>query len=131
MTSSVPPTPPIASAAQAVALLEPLFAGGGFGIIAVLHLDGERRLLGIGQYPVAEDESRLPTRAILSDGLRLGAEGMVLAHRSADAGDGPGEAERRQTSDLAEVGRSLGIELHDRLVFGDGACRSYRAMGLL
>ena len=130
MSRPAPPPQIVASAADAAALFEPLFAEGGFGTIAVIHLDSERRLLGLGQYPVAAEEMRLPTRAILSDGLRLGAEGMILAHRRSGAGSGD-EAESQETRELAEVARSLGIELHDRLVFADGGCESYRGMGLL
>ena len=112
-------------------MLEPLLGGGGSPTIAVLHLDAERRLLGTGQYSVAEDEALLPTRAILSDGLRLGAEGMILGHRRREGEAAPSAEERQATRALAEDGQRLGIALHDRLVFAGDACESFRRLGLL
>ena len=131
MNPPATPSSAILTAADAAVLLEPLLVGGGPPTIAVLHLDADRRLLGTGQYTVAEGDARLPTRAILSDGLRLGAEGMILAHRRRDGDPAPSVEERQATRDLAEDGRRLGIDLHDRLVFADGGCESFRRRGLL
>jgi DNA repair protein RadC len=121
----------VRTAEEAARLLAPVFEGGEGERIAVLHLDGERRLLGITEHPGGADEAELPTRALIAEALRLGAEGLIVAHNHPSGDPAPSEMDLRATRILAEVTRRLGIALHDHLIFAGGACRSLRAMGLL
>lgn len=124
-------SPPVATAAEAAALLAPLFSGGAVEKIAVLHLDRERRLIAIAEYEGTVDEAELPVRPILSEALRIGAEALIVAHNHPSGDTAPSEADRQGTRDLSDTARRLGITLYDHLIFGDGDCRSMRGLGLL
>jgi DNA repair protein RadC len=121
----------VRTAEDARRLLAPLFEGAQAERIGVLHLDGERRLLGIGQFEGGFDAVELPARALFVEALRLGAEGMVVSHNHPSGDADPSASDRRATRMLAETGERLGIALHDHLIFTAGECRSLRALGLL
>ena len=121
----------VATARDAAALLAPVLAPAGAGAVAILHLDAERRLIGIGGHEAEEDPGTLPIRAIIAEALRLGAEGIVLGRNRPDGDASPGEAEREAARALADTARSLGIRLFDLLVFSAGEVRSFRELGLL
>lgn len=132
----VDPAPPqriaVATAEQAAALLAPFFEGADGEKVAVLHLGPERGLVGLAEYPGSFDAVEVPARLIFAEGLRLGAEGLIVAHNHPSGDPAPSEADLRATRILAETGRTLGIVLHDHLIFaGEGRCMSFRAEGLL
>jgi DNA repair protein RadC len=124
-------SPPVATAADAAALLGPLFSGGLSEKIAVLHLDRDRRLIAIAEYDGAADEAELPVRPILSEALQMGAEALIVAHNHPSGDTEPSEADRQGTRDLSDTARRLGITVYDHLIFGGGDCRSMRGLGLL
>ena len=121
----------IRTAADAAALAEPLLAGAEGERIVVLHLDGERRVLALSDYAGEAAHVELPMRRIIEEALRLGAEGMVVAHNHPSGDPEPSEADLSATRELAATARSLGIALHDHLIFAGGEWRSLRQMGLL
>ena len=122
----------VRSAADAAALFAPRLAGAGRERLLVAHLDADRRLLGLIEMPEGKpDEVVLRTRRILTDALRLGGRGIVLAHNHPSGDPAPSEADRSVTRRLAETAAALGIALHDHLIFAGEDCRSLRAMGLL
>jgi len=121
----------IATAEDAAALLQP-FVEGPDGHVAVLHLDGAQRVIAVTPAPRDEAEAgELPVAAILRAALRLGADGIVVGYARADGDLEPSESERESTRRLAEAAAAMGVRLMDQLLFGSGACRSYRALGLL
>jgi DNA repair protein RadC len=121
----------VRTAEDARRLLAPVFDGAEVERIGVLHLDGERRLLGVGEFEGGFDAVELPARLLFGEALRLGAEGLVVAHNHPSGDAGPSESDRRATRILAETGERLGILLHDHLIFARAECRSLRALGLL
>jgi DNA repair protein RadC len=123
--------PSVATAAEAAALLAPLFSSDSAEKIAVLHLDRDRRLIAIAEYQGTADEAELPVRPILSEALQIGAEALIVAHNHPSGDTAPSEADRQGTRDLSDTARRLGITLYDHLIFGGGDCRSMRGLGLL
>jgi len=123
----------IASAGEAAAILAPYFEGADEERVAVLHLDGEGRLIGVTHELSGEPDSvPMPVRTILVSALRLGAEGIVVAHNHPSGDPSPSEADRDATRRLAEGCRALAIRLVDHLIFAAGAeSRSMAEMGLL
>jgi DNA repair protein RadC len=124
----------ISSAQDAAELFGPCFAdaAGEGEMLAVAHLDGERRLIElIAGAPSGADHVDLPVRRILEDALRLGASGLVIAHSHPSGDAQPSREDVDATRELAETGARLGIRLHDHLIFGGGEVSSLRAMGLL
>ncbi|MDQ4087865.1 MAG: JAB domain-containing protein [Pseudomonadota bacterium] len=122
----------IGTARDAADLLEPLFAGAAGEKLAVLHLDRERRVIALDERPLGSHEAvLLPMREIIDSALRLGGEGLVIAHNHPSGDPRPSRADIDATRRLAETAAQLGIQLHDHLIFAGGGCRSFRELGLL
>ncbi|MEA3033257.1 MAG: repair protein RadC [Sphingomonadales bacterium] len=122
----------IATAEDAAGILAPMFAAAEAERILVIHLDSGQNLLGITVEASGEAEDvELPVAAIAASALRLGAEGIVVAHNHPSGNPEPSDADREATRRLAEVVRSIGVRLVDHLVFGGGETTSFRALGLL
>ena len=121
----------IATAADAADALRRCFDDASGETIAVLHLDSNRRLLGITEYPGDRDSADLPLRAIVAEALRLDAAGLIVAHNHPSGDARPSAEDIDATRRLGETARALGIALHDHLIFAAGGCGSFRALGLL
>ena len=123
----------IATAQDAALLFGPAFADAAEGeTLAVAYLDDERRLLELVVLPAeAASEVELPMRQILSDGLRLGATGIIVAHNHPSGDPQPSREDIEATRELAETAARLGVRLLDHLIFAGGETCSLREMGLL
>lgn len=122
----------VATARAAADLLAPVFADVAGEKLAVLHLDAERRMIALDEYAVSsEDEIVLPMREIFGAALEHKAAGMVIAHNHPSGDPRPSRADKAATRRLAETAGTLGITLHDHLIFADGEFRSFRELGLL
>ena len=124
--------PVVLTARDAARLVEPLLGGLDREKLAVLHLDGERRLLGLVEGEVdAKAEVALPIRAIVADALRFGSAGIVIAHNHPSGDATPSAADVDATKRLAFLLAELGIGLHDHLVLAGTRISSFRLLGLL
>ena len=122
----------IATARDAADLLGPLFADRPGEMLAVLHLDSDRRLIALDESPAgAADGVDLPIREIFRVALNRGAAGIIVAHNHPSGDAQPSRADVAATRRLAETGLTLGIVVHDHLIFAGGECRSFRDLGLL
>ena len=122
----------VATARDAAELLAPLFAGLEGERLAVLHLDGARRVLAVDAHPVSErDTILLPMREIFKVALGHEAVGLILAHNHPSGDPRPSQADIMATHKFAETAQNLGIILHDHLIFAGGESRSFRELGLL
>lgn len=125
----------INTAKDAADVLVPLFDPREGEKVVALHLDGVRRLIATTEGVSGSgsgDEVELPVREIISDALRFGAVGLIVAHNHPSGDPAPSEADLGATRLLAATAASLGIALHDHVIVGrDGDCRSLRALGLL
>lgn len=119
-------------ARTAAELLEAFFAVQPGEALAVLHLDGERRLLAttFGQ-PGGEDMVDFPIRDILASALRIGAASIIVAHNHPSGDAEPSEQDLAATRRLAQAAAATGIVLDDHLIFAAGDCRSFRELKLL
>ncbi|HEY0413525.1 MAG TPA: JAB domain-containing protein [Allosphingosinicella sp.] len=122
----------IGTAEDAAALFRPFFQGAEAESVAVLHLDAERRVIGITRDAAGGTEDvELPLAAILGSALKLGAAAIVIAHNHPSGDPEPSAADRDATRRLAEAGAAMGVKLVDHLVFGGSDCRSMAALGWL
>ncbi|MFN3727596.1 MAG: JAB domain-containing protein [Allosphingosinicella sp.] len=119
------------TARHAAELLAPLFDGLREEAVAVLHLDGERRVLAVMQFDGKAGSAELPFRAIVEEAFRLGSAALVLAHNHPGGMLAPSEDDLAATRRLAQVVEPLGIRLHDHLIFAREGCLSLRGLGLL
>lgn len=123
----------IAKAQDAAAILAPYFDGAVQERVAVLHLDAERRLIGVThEGSGGHEEVELPVRSILGAALRLGADALVVAHNHPSGDPSPSQADMDATRRLADACKALSVRLLDHLIFaGAGEMRSMAALGLL
>ncbi|HKR25262.1 MAG TPA: JAB domain-containing protein [Allosphingosinicella sp.] len=121
----------IVTARDAAALLAPLFADVPGERLAVLHLDRARRPVAVDAYEAAEAEILLPMRAIFAVALGHDAAGMVIAHNHPSGDPRPSRADREATRRIAETAASLGVILHDHLIFAGTGWQSLRESGML
>jgi DNA repair protein RadC len=130
------PSPPaqaiIRTAQDAAAWCAPHLTGCTCEKLVVLHVDSERRLLWVA----VEEGGRaadidIPVRALVADAIRHCSAGLILAHCHPSGDPTPSQPDIVATLRLAELAAGLGIAVHDHLVFAGGACRSFRALGLL
>ena len=119
------------SARHAADLLAPLFDRRRDEAVGILHLDSDRRVLGIMQFDGEPRSAALPFRAIIEEALRLGSAALVLAHNHPGGVPAPSEDDLAATRRLAQVVEPLGIRLHDHLIFAGRGCLSLRGLGLL
>jgi DNA repair protein RadC len=121
----------VSSPDEARRLLAPLFEKAASEKIAVLHLDDERRLLALREYPGGTDSAELPLRLLVEEALRLGTSGLIVAHNHPGGDPSPSAEDLQVTRLLADTGRNLGIRLIDHLIFAGEQVRSLRELGLL
>jgi len=122
----------IVTARDAADLLEPLFADASGEALAIVHLDAAQCLIAIDERTsVRSDAIDLPMREIFQAALASGAVGLILAHNHPSGDPRPSRADIEATRRFAETAATLGIRLHDHLIFAGGECRSFREMGLL
>ena len=120
------------TAHKAAELLRPFFEAQKGEAVAVLHLDGDRRLLASTFTEAAGVVSvDLPIREILGSALRLGAASLIVAHNH-PSGDGrPSEADIAATRRLADAAAAAGVRLTDHFIFAGEEVSSFRALGLI
>jgi DNA repair protein RadC len=113
-------------------VLAPFFADAEGELLAVLHLGPGNRLLALTiEEPGSTDEIELVVAAILTKALRIGAEGLILAHNHPSGDPTPSRADEAATRALAAAAAHVDIRIHEHLVFGGGESRSFRDLGLL
>jgi DNA repair protein RadC len=122
----------INSAQDAARLFQDVFISAERESMMVAFLDRERRPIATKQLEARRaDAEDFPLRAIIEDALRLDAHGIIVASLSPGEDPSPREADLAATRALASTSRSLGIALHDHLIFGVGEYQSMRSLGLL
>ena len=117
---------------KAEQVLAPFFAEAEGELLAVLHLGPGNRLLALTmEEPGSADEVELVVAAILKKALRIGAEGLILAHNHPSGDPTPSKADEAATRALAAAAAQVDIRLHEHPVFGGGEWRSFRKLRLL
>lgn len=118
------------SVEAAVALFGPQLGRATREMLAVAHLDAELRLIGIRlRYSPLCTAVVLPLRTIIADALALDARALVLAHNHPSGDPRPSAADLDATRSLVKLARSIGLRVHDHLVFAGGHHVSLRAEG--
>jgi len=122
----------IRTAKDAAALLSPMLAHGAEEMVVTAHLDARQRLIALTvEEPGQCDAVELPVQAMLSTALRLGAKSLIVAHNHPSGDPAPSEADRDATRALAAAAGTVGIRIHDHLIFAGDDCRSFLKLGLL
>jgi DNA repair protein RadC len=122
----------IGTVSEAAEILAPFCASIGSEALAVLHLAGDNRLLGVTLEPAGgPDIVELPIADILRKALGMRAAAIVIAHNHPSGDPSPSAADEEATRALARAAAGVDIRLQDHLIFAGAECRSFRSLGLL
>lgn len=98
----------------------------------VLFLNKKNELLGeeILQEGTVDHASVYP-RELIKHALAAGATAIILVHNHPSGDPKPSKADVEMTRHIAEIGKLLGIALHDHIVIGGKGHYSFKSNGLL
>jgi DNA repair protein RadC len=98
--------------------------------LRALYLDRGNRL--ISDEMISEGSSgkvAASTRAIVNRALELEASALIFVHNHPGGNAQPSPQDVAFTRKMAEIGRHLGIAVHDHLIVAGSRCTSLRARG--
>lgn len=98
--------------------------------LRVLYLDRGNRL--ISDEMIAEGSAgrvAISTRTVINRALELEASALIFVHNHPGGNARPSAEDVIFTRKLGEVGKHLGIIVHDHLIVAGGRCTSLRARG--
>lgn len=122
----------IESHAAAVDFFAPGFSGMTRESLRVVHLDRERRVVGLRlHYSPMCDTVHFPLRTIIRDALRLDTAGIILAHNHPSGDPAPSDDDLVATRAIVALAKPLGIRVHDHLIFAGDRSSSFFALGML
>jgi DNA repair protein RadC len=77
------------------------------------------------------DHTPVYPREVIRRALELSATAIILVHNHPSGDPTPSRADIQMTETIAQIGKPLGIELHDHLVIGRDGHVSFKALGLI
>lgn len=77
------------------------------------------------------DHTPVYPREVIRRALELSATAIILVHNHPSGDPTPSRADVQMTSTIAEVGKPLGITLHDHLIIGRDGHSSFKGLGLI
>ena len=63
--------------------------------------------------------------------LELAASALIMVHNHPSGDPTPSSADIRMTEELASIGKSLGITVHDHIIVGKNGHSSFRGLNLI
>ena len=98
----------------------------------ILFLDKKNQLLvDEVQQTGTVDHTPVYPREVIRRALALSASAVILVHNHPSGDPTPSRADIQMTQTIVEVGKPLGIAVHDQLIIGREGHVSFRATGLL
>ncbi len=77
------------------------------------------------------DQTAIYTREIIKRAIDLGATAVIMVHNHPSGDSAPSRQDIRMTHEIADVGKKLGIAVHDHVIVGRDGFSSMRSAGLL
>ena len=121
----------IVTARDAYQLFAPHFESAAQEKLVVAFLDAGRRVLQLSTCAGLRGNVNLPVRLVVAEALRVDAAGLLVAHNHPSGDAAPSTQDVAATRRLADAAGTLGMAVHDHLIFTPTACLSLRALGLL
>jgi DNA repair protein RadC len=98
----------------------------------ILFLDKKNTLIADEvQQKGTVDHTPVYPREVIRRALELSATAIILVHNHPSGDPTPSRADIQMTETIVEVGKPLGIAVHDHLVIGREGHASFRGLGLL
>lgn len=101
-------------------------------VLRVLYLDQKNVL--IADEVVNEgtiNHAPIYPREIMRHALQLGATSIILCHNHPSGDPTPSRQDIATTRDIVDVGRKLGVKVHDHVIVGKSGEKSMKNMGLI
>jgi DNA repair protein RadC len=100
--------------------------------VRVLHLNSKNILIGSElMFEGTLDASQVHIREVVRRAFDLGSAAIILVHNHPSGDPAPSRADIQLTRDIAEVGKRLGIAVHDHIIIAQSGYTSLRAQGLV
>ena len=100
--------------------------------LRILFLDKKNALIADEvQGTGTVDHTPVYPREVIRRALELSATAIILVHNHPSGDPTPSRADIQMTETIAQIGKPLGIELHDHLVIGRDGHVSFKALGLI
>ncbi|MDP2358184.1 MAG: DNA repair protein RadC [Beijerinckiaceae bacterium] len=77
------------------------------------------------------DHTPVYPREVVRRALELAASALIMVHNHPSGDPTPSSADIRMTEELASIGKSLGITLHDHIIVGKNGHSSFRGLNLI
>jgi DNA repair protein RadC len=77
------------------------------------------------------DHTPVYPREVIKRALELNASAIIMVHNHPSGDPAPSKNDIEITDEIKEIGRKLGIVLHDHLIIGKNGHASFKSMGLL
>lgn len=98
----------------------------------LLFLDKKNQLLADEvQQTGTVDHTPVYPREVIRRALELSASAVILVHNHPSGDPTPSRADIQMTQTIVEVGKPLGIAVHDHLIIGREGHVSFRGLGLI
>ncbi|WP_207460407.1 DNA repair protein RadC [Azospirillum sp. SYSU D00513] len=98
----------------------------------LLFLDRRNRLIADEvQQRGTVDHTPVYPREVVKRALDLSATALILVHNHPSGDPSPSRADIEMTKAVVRAAEAMGIAVHDHLIIGRGAHRSFKEMGLL
>ena len=123
---------PVEGPEDAARLFGPLLEGLTQEAVAVLHLGGRHQVLRAEVVALGSlNSAGVQPREVFRTAVKVGAAAVILAHNHPSGDPEPSEDDLRLTRRLRRCGETLGIELLDHVVIGEGRWVSMRERRIL
>ncbi len=98
----------------------------------VLFLDRRNRLIADEKMQEGTiDHTPVYPREIIKKALELGSSAIILVHNHPSGNPTPSRDDIEMTKQINEIGKQLGVILHDHLIISKGGHSSFKSMNLL
>nr|WP_255701360.1 DNA repair protein RadC [Afifella sp. H1R] len=98
----------------------------------ILFLDKKNALIADEvQQRGTVDHTPVYPREVMRRALELSATALILVHNHPSGDPSPSRADIQMTKTLIDVGKPLGVTVHDHIIIGRDGHASFRGMGLM
>lgn len=98
----------------------------------VLYLDRKNALIGDEvQGEGTVDHTPVYPREVVKRAIELSASALILVHNHPSGDPTPSAADIQMTTQIVEIGKSLGITVHDHIIVGRQGHASFRGLKLI
>lgn len=101
-------------------------------VVKIISLNSQNRMINSETISNgAVDITLLRPREVFESALKNSATSIVLVHNHPSGSPYPSDADIEFTKKLIRIGRSIGVQIQDHVIIGNGGYASLRALGVI